>query len=77
MQSLRYYHLGELVIDSPKVNYKLNYKPGEVLDPYSKEWIPYDKALPLIMEINKLKAEEKQNYQNAQAPLRINPDLNC
>jgi arginine-tRNA-protein transferase len=24
-QSLSYYHLGELVIDCPKVNYKLNY----------------------------------------------------
>ncbi len=27
-QSLFYYHLGELVIDCPKVNYKLNYQPG-------------------------------------------------
>ena len=24
-QSLSYYHLGEIVIDCPKVNYKLNY----------------------------------------------------
>lgn len=26
--SLSYYHLGELVVDCPKVNYKLNYQPG-------------------------------------------------
>ena len=25
---LKYYHLGELVLDCPKVNYKLNYQPG-------------------------------------------------
>ena len=27
-QSLEFFHLGELVIECPKVNYKLNYKPG-------------------------------------------------
>ena len=26
--TLQYFHLGELVLDCPKVNYKLNYKPG-------------------------------------------------
>ena len=34
--SLKFFHLGELVQDCPKVNYKLNYQPGQVLCPYSK-----------------------------------------
>jgi len=51
--NLKYYGLGELVNECSKVNYKLAYKPGEVLCPYSNIWIPYQDALP---EINKLSA---------------------
>lgn len=44
---LTYYHLGELTIGCPKVNYKLNYQPGGlVLCPYSKRWLPIAEALP-------------------------------
>lgn len=32
-KDMQYYQLGELVINAPKVNYKLNYKPGLVVCP--------------------------------------------
>jgi arginyl-tRNA--protein-N-Asp/Glu arginylyltransferase len=51
---LKYYHLGELVLDCPKVNYKLNYQPGQVLCPFSKEWIDFEKAKPSILKLMKL-----------------------
>ena len=34
--NLRYYQLGELVLNCPKVNYKLNYKPGLLICPRTK-----------------------------------------
>jgi arginyl-tRNA---protein transferase len=39
---LAYYHLGELNITCPKVNYKVNFQPGGlVLCPTTKQWLPY------------------------------------
>ena len=49
---MTFYHLGELNIKCPKVNYKINYQPGYVLCPYTKKWIPYDVAKPVIEEIS-------------------------
>jgi len=62
MADLQYYHLGELVVDCPKVNYKLNYKPGEVLCPYSKEWVPFSEAEPEIMKLKNMTKKEKLTY---------------
>ena len=60
---MQYYHLGELVVDCPKVNYKLNYQPGQVLCPFSKKWVLYEDAKPEIMKIKNMKKEEKLIYQ--------------
>lgn len=49
--NLKYFHLGELVLDCPKVNYKLNYQPGQILCPYSKQWVPFTDAKPEIVKI--------------------------
>ena len=51
MQNLRWYHLGELSINCPKVNYKLNYQPGYVVCPYTKKNIEFELAKPKILEI--------------------------
>jgi arginine-tRNA-protein transferase len=40
--TLKYYQLGEMVISCPKVNYKLNYKPGLIICPRTKKLIPVD-----------------------------------
>jgi arginine-tRNA-protein transferase len=40
--SLKWYHLGELVVTCPKVNYKMNYQPSYILCPYTKKWIPQE-----------------------------------
>jgi arginyl-tRNA---protein transferase len=45
---LTYYLLGELVPKCSKVNYKLNYQPGEVLCPRTKNPIPYAEAKELM-----------------------------
>lgn len=37
--TLKWYSMGEMVTTCPKVNYKMNYKPGEVLDMYTFKWI--------------------------------------
>ena len=41
-QVFNQYALGELVIDCPKVNYKLNYKPGLVVCPRTKQLVKFD-----------------------------------
>ena len=37
-----WYELGELVVDCPKVNYKLNYKPGTIIEPRTKQLVSYE-----------------------------------
>jgi arginine-tRNA-protein transferase len=39
---LKWYNLGEMVKTCPKVNYKLNYRPGYMVCPRTKEIVPYD-----------------------------------
>lgn len=39
--SMQFYHLGELSMQCPKINYKLKYQPGLVLCPFIKQWIDY------------------------------------
>ena len=51
MKNLKWYHLGEVNLNSPKVNYKLNFKPGFVICPYTKKNIEFDIAKPKILEI--------------------------
>ena len=58
--SMTQYHLGELVLSCGKVNYKMNYRPGQVACPRTKEWVPIEKALPKMEYYSKLSMEEKK-----------------
>ena len=58
--TLKYYQLGEMVISCPKVNYKLNYKPGLVICPRTKKLLPYDDCVEQIKMIASLPIEEKK-----------------
>ena len=40
--SLKMYQLGELVLNCNKVNYKLNYKPGILICPRTKQQVKFD-----------------------------------
>jgi hypothetical protein len=39
---MKWYQLGELVLNCPKVNYKLNYKPGQLICPRTKKMVYFD-----------------------------------
>jgi arginyl-tRNA--protein-N-Asp/Glu arginylyltransferase len=59
--TLKYYQLGEMVVTCPKVNYKLNYKPGLIICPRTKKLIPVDdKCLEKIKLIASLPLQEKK-----------------
>lgn len=60
LPSLKYYQLGEMVVTCPKVNYKLNYKPGLVICPRTKALIPIERCLDQIKMIASLPIEEKK-----------------
>lgn len=38
---MKYYHLSEMSPTCPKINYKLNYKPGYIICPRTKKLMPY------------------------------------
>ena len=44
-ENLLWYELGETVLNCPKVNYKMNYKPGVLLCPKTHEKVPYDEKV--------------------------------
>ena len=46
--NLKWYQLGELVITCPKVNYKLNYKPGYLICPRTHKMIPEEECMEKI-----------------------------
>lgn len=61
LPTLKYYQLGEMVVTCPKVNYKLNYKPGLIICPRTKKLISVDdKCLDQIKMIASLPLEEKK-----------------
>lgn len=60
--TLQYYHLGELVLDCPKLNYKLNFTPGQVLCPFSKIWVDFSEARPEMEKLQKMSKSEKLHY---------------
>ena len=51
---MRYYQLGELVFNCPKVNYKLNYKPGLLICPRTKEMVNFDDVKDKVIHYSKL-----------------------
>ncbi|KAJ3684683.1 hypothetical protein LUZ61_013847 [Rhynchospora tenuis] len=46
--SLEYYYLGHYVHSCQKMRYKTSFRPSELLCPLRFEWVPYDKAKPLL-----------------------------
>ena len=62
LPNLKYYQLGEMVVNCPKVNYKMNYKPGLIICPRTKRLIPLDEqCLDMIKMIANLPIAEKKN----------------
>ena len=59
LPSLKYYQLGEMVITCPKVNYKMNYKPGLVICPRTKKLVSFDESENQIRMIASLPIAEK------------------
>ena len=58
--TLKYHQFGEMVITCPKVNYKLQYKPGLVICPRTKNLVPLDdNCLNQIKLIASLPIQEK------------------
>lgn len=57
-----WYELGEIVVDCPKVNYKLNYKPGTIIEPRTKQLVSYELVKERIDHYKKMPIEfKKQN----------------
>ncbi|CDW91315.1 arginyl-trna--protein transferase 1 [Stylonychia lemnae] len=56
---LKYYQLGELAVTCPKVNYKLKYKPGFMICPRTKAYVPIEKCLDQIKILSQMTIEEK------------------
>ena len=54
-----WYHLGELSIHAPKVNYKLNYQPGYIICPRTKERLPFKSLKPKLLNYAKLPIKYK------------------
>lgn len=64
-KDMQYYQLGELVIDAPKVNYKMNYKPGLVICPRTNKMMSIDEAMPKIREYTRMPlAYKKEKYKD-------------
>lgn len=59
LPNLKYYQLGEMVVTCPKVNYKLNYKPGLIICPRTKQLVPLEKCESQIRMIASLPLQEK------------------
>jgi len=71
MPKLKWYCLGELNHSCSKVNYKLNYKPGYVLCPYTKKWFEYESVKDTILMLENLTIEEKASQLEY---IKLNPD---
>ena len=58
---LTYYQLGEMVYTCPKVNYKLNYKPGLLICPRTKKLVEFEKVREQVEVMTSLPIGEKQS----------------
>jgi arginyl-tRNA--protein-N-Asp/Glu arginylyltransferase len=58
--NIRMYQLGELVLNCPKVNYKLNYRPGYLICPRTKQTVKFDDIKPKIIEYSKMPIKYKK-----------------
>lgn len=60
--AFKYYQLGELVLDCPKVNYKLNYKPGILICPRTKQLVNFDDVKDRLRHYTRLPIKQKKEY---------------
>jgi len=58
---LQYYQLGEIVLDCPKVNYKMNYKPGLLICPRTNVLVSFDNVKDRVREFTKLPLQYKKD----------------
>jgi arginyl-tRNA--protein-N-Asp/Glu arginylyltransferase len=61
--SLKMYQLGELVLNCSKVNYKLNYKPGILICPRTKQQVPFDDVKDQILNWTRIPIATKQELK--------------
>ena len=69
-----WYQLGEMVLNCPKVNYKLNYKPGTLLCPRTHKLIPYNEAKDKVAEYVKMPIEYKKANLTSTPLVDLPPD---
>ncbi|KAJ1974395.1 Arginyl-tRNA--protein transferase 1 [Dimargaris xerosporica] len=46
LRNLRYYNMGYYIHSCPKMSYKRDFKPSELLDPVTYQWVPMVECLP-------------------------------
>eukprot|EP00742_Colponemidia_sp_Colp-10_P007791 GILJ01008400.1.p1 GENE.GILJ01008400.1~~GILJ01008400.1.p1 ORF type:complete len:552 (-),score=62.40 GILJ01008400.1:95-1630(-) len=63
--SLHYYYMGFYIHTCPKMRYKGDYHPSELLCPITQTWVPLDKCIPLLetRKYGKLAAEDTTEYK--------------
>ena len=70
--SFNIYHLGDMVLNCPKVNYKLNYKPGILICPRTKQDVKYDDVKDKVIAYSKMpikyKREKLEHCQLVEVP---------
>jgi arginine-tRNA-protein transferase len=57
--NMKWYHLSEMSPTCSKVNYKLNYRPGFVVCPRTKNLVSYDSVKEYALMISQLPIEDK------------------
>ena len=60
--NLLWYQLGELSVNCPKVNYKLNYKPGTLICPRTNQLVPFEQAKEKVRHYSRLPIEFKKTH---------------
>ena len=65
--NMLWYALGELVLDAPKVNYKLNYKPGYVICPRTHQIVPFDEVKDKMRHYSRLPWNYKKQHLTSTA----------
>ena len=74
MPSLKWYHLGEFNNSCPKVNYKLNFKPGQVLCPLSRQWVDFEACKQAIEAVERMTVDEKLERFKETKRVMLSPD---
>jgi arginine-tRNA-protein transferase len=59
---LKYYYMGFYIHSCPKMRYKAQYRPSEIVCPETFEWVPVEQCLPLL-------DKSKYSRLNSSAPV--------